>query len=120
MEPIHLFRNLLRQASILFDDVARAHTAKLIISGFRRNQKLEDAWTIHQKIKKGRQALSLLHWANAGEPKPLGKVLDLAYGRDGRRRHELLQVGRAMHFWTTSPSPFSSADLWLKFGKAHS
>ncbi|KAG0637744.1 hypothetical protein HOY80DRAFT_889080 [Tuber brumale] len=91
MEPIYLFRNLLRQASILFDDVARAHTAKLITRGFRRNQKLEDAWIIHEKIKTGRQALSLLQQANAGESKPLGKVLDLAYGRDGHRRRELLQ-----------------------------
>ncbi|CUS09121.1 unnamed protein product [Tuber aestivum] len=91
MEPIYLFRNLLRQASILFDHVARAHTAKLIVDGFRRNQKLEDAWTIHEKIKKGRRALSLLQQANAGESKSLGRVLDLAYGRDGHRRHELLQ-----------------------------
>ncbi|PWW76401.1 hypothetical protein C7212DRAFT_186988 [Tuber magnatum] len=91
MEPIYLLRNLLRQASILFDDVARAHTAKLIVRGFRRNQKLEDAWTIHERIKKGRQALLLLQQANAGESKSLGRVLDLAYGRDGHRRHELLQ-----------------------------
>ncbi|RPA94467.1 hypothetical protein L873DRAFT_1814270 [Choiromyces venosus 120613-1] len=91
MEPIYLLRKLLRQASIIFDDVARAHTAKLIKNSFRRNQKLEHPWTIYDRIKKGREALKLLQEANAGKPKQLGRVLDLAYGRAGHKRRVLLK-----------------------------
>lgn len=42
------------------------------------------------KEREARLAINLLKRANEGEPKPLLKVLNMAYGRVGKRRHELM------------------------------
>lgn len=92
MEPIPLFRKLLRQASVLYDDVARNYMTRYIKLRFRQNRKVIDGWRATKLLKEGRRGLSVLIRANAGETKTLQNVLRMSYGHTGRRKHELLEV----------------------------
>lgn len=94
MEPIPLFRNLMRQASVLYDDVARSYLTRYIKLRFRVNKDLSDHSRICKLLREGRRGLSVLTRANSGDPKPLQRVLEMGYGRVGRRKHELLRVGQ--------------------------
>lgn len=94
MDPIPLFRNLLRQASVLYDDVARTYMKRYIRLRFKMNRKTVSGWRTTEQLKQGRRGLSLLIRANAGETKALLQVLKMGYGQTGRRKHELLEVRR--------------------------
>ncbi|KAI5839342.1 hypothetical protein DFP73DRAFT_562349 [Morchella snyderi] len=90
METKQLLRHLLRQASVLYDDVARIYITRYILQRFRVNL-TADSWRRTKLLKEGRRGLSVLIRANAGDPKPLTKILKMSYGRTGRRKHELLE-----------------------------
>ncbi|PYI09897.1 hypothetical protein BO78DRAFT_307340 [Aspergillus sclerotiicarbonarius CBS 121057] len=94
---LHLFRALLRQCSYLPDPVARVNMQAYTIDRFRHNvqknkRKRPDLLRQNMLRKTAIQQLSLLSRANEGYSKPLEKVLQLAYGRRGKRRHELIQA----------------------------
>lgn len=91
METKQLLRHLLRQASVLYDDVARIYITRYIVQRFRVNL-TADSWRRTKLLKEGRRGLSILIRANAGDPKPLTKIMEMSYGRTGRRKHELLEV----------------------------
>ncbi|KAF2502259.1 hypothetical protein BU16DRAFT_521023 [Lophium mytilinum] len=112
LSPTQLCRALLREASYLPDQTAREYFHRFILWRFRSYQPIDKAsrpfreinekpkqrllaanidLRASEKLRKGRQALSLLRQANNGEHRPLRKVLLAAYGRTGRRRHELIQ-----------------------------
>lgn len=93
MEPIPLFRKLLRQASVLYDDVARTYMTRFIKQRFHLNRRVVNGWRATKLLKEGRRGLSVLIRANAGETKALHSVLRMSYGQTGRRKHELLEVG---------------------------
>ncbi|MCJ1431642.1 hypothetical protein MMC27_000997 [Xylographa pallens] len=100
-----LLRALLRECTYLPDPLARTHWHARILArarqhhprqpplpwwerprGPRPKRKPLTAPLLHQ----ARRLLSTLRRANAGYPRPLESVLLHAYGRAGRRRHELL------------------------------
>lgn len=95
-EARHLLRAILRQATYLPDPQARKWIASHALRRFRDYLPtvkpvavLEQRWPT--QIREARKALSELRRANAGELKPLVKVLHLTYGRIGKRRRELLK-----------------------------
>lgn len=118
IEALHLFRALLREASYLPDPASRKFFRAHITSRYRdycprkpkmhlkpkkedpvpENTRPEDLQKMAQNHKRnthmlsvGRKDLSFLQRANTGAPTPLTKVLEMTYGRRGKRKHDLLK-----------------------------
>lgn len=101
----HLLRALLREASYLPDAAARCFVRQHVVNRFRAYQPwhkapvstgvkrrpaaILDART-RPKLRQAHKALNFLRRANQGEIPCLHKVLLLAYGRMGKRKHALL------------------------------
>ncbi|KAL2267947.1 hypothetical protein VTJ83DRAFT_5224 [Remersonia thermophila] len=85
--PLHLYRQLLREASYL-PPIARPYIDKQIKTGFRKHQKhdAKDA----QRMRQGKHDLRVLRAANLGDLVRMRRVLLRAFGRMGRRRRELM------------------------------
>jgi hypothetical protein len=116
-KSIHLLRALLREASYLPDAVSRQYFHRYILGRFRAYQPKQNATTTAasdavdrhhrsgfkrhelgvitartgQMQKAARKGLNYLQRANQGELPCLERVLYLAYGRIGRRKHALLE-----------------------------
>ena len=92
VNPIHLYRALLRESTYLPDVQARRYTWFHIRESFRRYTIKETIPLSRQlsRLQQGRKSLSTLRRANQGYLKPLQYVLFCTYGRKGRRRRELL------------------------------
>lgn len=113
-KAIRLFRYLLRESGYLPDVVARREVRNQIILRFRNklpnrlellqkaslqnhtgstsiDQRDEAVATLQQRMRTGESVLKTLRNANQGAPRSLHKVLLYAYGRTGKRRHELLR-----------------------------
>ncbi|KAL9104293.1 MAG: hypothetical protein Q9163_000734 [Psora crenata] len=100
---LHLFRSLLRQCTYLPDPAARKYLRRHVTSRFRNTRRRNSLLTHSVRnshpqqtapslVKAARKALLYLYRANAGHPQHLGKILEMTYGRIGKRRHELLEV----------------------------
>ncbi|EUC41820.1 hypothetical protein COCMIDRAFT_105176 [Bipolaris oryzae ATCC 44560] len=113
-QPLHMLRALLREASYLPDATARTYFGRYIVTCFKAHQPSHkspatgpatssatclatDAATpsptharVPRLLRKARKGLTLLRRANQGDMACLQKVLFLAYGRVGRRKHTLL------------------------------
>ncbi|RAK97908.1 uncharacterized protein BO80DRAFT_179008 [Aspergillus ibericus CBS 121593] len=92
---LHLYRALIRQCSYLPDPIARVQMQAYILDRFRRSAAEEKELPLlrQQALRKSALSeLSLLNRANDGYIKPLEKVLHLAYGRRGKRRHDLIEA----------------------------
>ncbi|KAI9849375.1 MAG: hypothetical protein M1838_000180 [Thelocarpon superellum] len=107
---LRLLRALLRECSYLPDAHARSYLKGHILSRYRANRHLETRDSrshlehttasalptrarderVFNLVANARRAHSVLARANEGARKPLLKVLLYAYGRAGRRRHELM------------------------------
>lgn len=100
----HLYRALLRQCSYLPDTIARREISRQIISRFKGHQSEKNdlqstsadpresvGKRVEKRLKVGRQALKTLEKASNGGLVSLNLVLRHAYGRTGKRRHELVQ-----------------------------
>lgn len=85
----HLLRASLRECTYLPDPVARSYMRGYVLDRYRRASG-HTGRPETQKIQQARQGLSVLQRANQGYQSPLEKVLFLSYGRNGKRRHELL------------------------------
>lgn len=104
-EIIHLYRGLLRQCTYLPDSAARQFLHGHIVSRFRDyhprtifpapNRAKRSVPLVEQRrpalLRTAPRGLVFLQRANDGHPKHLGKILAMAYGRVGKRRHELLE-----------------------------
>ncbi|GFF32692.1 hypothetical protein IFM58399_03297 [Aspergillus lentulus] len=94
----HLFRALLRECTYLPDPIARGYMHDYVVRRFRRysdksQSKLQDDLHRQHLLRKtATQKLSLLKRANEGYSRPLEKVLRLSYGRNGKKRRDLLGV----------------------------
>ena len=102
---LHVFRALLRQCTYLPDPAARQYLHGHIVSRFRdyhpRNtlpfpsRRHKSAAIVQQRLpsmlRTARRGLVFLRRANDGHPRHLGKVLEMTYGRVGKRRHQLLK-----------------------------
>ncbi|GFG24794.1 hypothetical protein IFM61606_04714 [Aspergillus udagawae] len=94
----HLFRALLRECTYLPDPIARSYMHDYVVRRFRRysdrsQSKLQDDIRRQHLLRKtATQKLSLLKRANEGYSRPLEKVLRLSYGRNGKKRRDLLGV----------------------------
>ncbi|RAL08551.1 uncharacterized protein BO97DRAFT_326527, partial [Aspergillus homomorphus CBS 101889] len=112
-----LLRSLLREASYLPDPVAKVYMQCHVLDRFRkyadnaRFRRQEDLWRRWQLQKQASKSLSLLQRANEGYPKPLEKVLRMAYGRSGTRRLELVRDLIAGHTPSSETPPKSLQDL---------
>ena len=89
--PIHIYRRILRQISYLQDDTAREYLPKYVRSRYQENAHQRDKRLV-QNISEGRQAARMLEKANMGVFSQLSKVLESAYGRCGKRRHDFTEV----------------------------
>jgi len=95
-EARSLLRSILREATYLPDSEARRYIRAYAVARFRdyrHGSKPSDVLRSRRdaKIKEARKGLSVLQRAAAGHFKCFQKVLLLAYGRTGRRRHELMR-----------------------------
>lgn len=99
LNPRHIFRALLRECTYLPDSSARGYFHDYIVERFRRynprppvpsHRKL-DTKIRKDQINKARKGLIFLERANSGYIRHLEAVLAMAYGRQGRRRRELLR-----------------------------
>jgi hypothetical protein len=97
----HLLRALLRQSNYLPDAVARHYFYNYILGRYRkyhpRLPKPPNTPTLtpsreRSLLKEARKCLSFLTRANDGHPDRLLLVLMMAYGRTGKKRHELLKT----------------------------
>ncbi|GAB7354605.1 hypothetical protein MBLNU459_g5044t1 [Dothideomycetes sp. NU459] len=96
-EARHLLRALLREATYLPDPHARRYVAAHVRRRFRDySPAVKPPPVLAQRrdarLKDARKALAELRRANAGELKPLTKVLHLAYARVGKRRRQLVDL----------------------------
>jgi hypothetical protein len=100
---VHLLRALLRECGYLPDSAARSYWHNHILHRYRAycprrkkdgslETKPNDLSEARQRdlVKKARKHLNVLIRANAGFMEPLERVLRHAYGRVGKRRHDLL------------------------------
>lgn len=94
----HLFRAILRECTYLPDSVARQWAQQHAFERFRtydfkswehRND-VDFGLRLRAKEKEVRSWVAYLKRANEGERKCLMRVLFMAYGRIGKRRHELM------------------------------
>lgn len=101
---LHVFRALLRQCTYLPDPAARQHLHQHVVSRFRdyhprstlpfSSRRHKSAALVQQRLpsllRTARKGLVFLCRANDGHMRHLGKILEMTYGRVGRRRHQLL------------------------------
>lgn len=105
-ESLHLFRALLRQCTYLPDPLARSCLRAHVVSRFRDYAIHKPKIKLRPKrkpisliaarrpalLKTARKGLLFLQRANHGHHLHLSKILAMAYGRVGKRRHELLKA----------------------------
>ncbi|KAL8659447.1 MAG: hypothetical protein Q9226_000406 [Calogaya cf. arnoldii] len=104
-ETILLYRALLRQCTYLPDSAARKYMWTHVIDRFHAyytRTKLPDGRTVIRKtkavdekklsgaLKDGRKSLKYLQRANDGHMQNLRTVLDMTYGRVGKRRRQII------------------------------
>lgn len=95
LSPIKtLYRSLLKEAHRLPHGYLRSFFHLKFQLYFRENilGRHCSPQLVAAKIKKAEQELFKLQRANRGEKKSFDHVLDLAYGRKGKLKHELMQV----------------------------
>ncbi|KAF7595255.1 hypothetical protein BBP40_006755 [Aspergillus hancockii] len=95
----HVLRAILRECSYLPDPIARSYFNDHVLSRFRRyvieERRPWIRWEFERQkslFKEAKYTLSTLKRANEGYPRPLEKVLRLAYGRKGRRKGLLMEA----------------------------
>ncbi|KAL8946252.1 MAG: hypothetical protein Q9222_007327 [Ikaeria aurantiellina] len=105
-ETILLYRALLRQCTYLPDPAARKYMWKHVAERFHayhpQKYKFPNGKIVYRapkditkervlkQMKDARKDLKYLQRANDGHPQHLGKILDMTYGRVGKRRRELM------------------------------
>lgn len=93
----HVLRSILRECTYFPDSFAADYIKRHALSRFRTNE--YKAWENGEQFqsrsqlrrKEARSVISTLQRANEGQRSCLLKVLNMAYGRTGRRRHELMK-----------------------------
>ena len=93
----HVLRTILRECSYLPDPFTADYIRKHALSRFRTNE--YKAWKNRDQFasqdtsrrKEARSAISTLQRANEGQRRCMLRVLNTAYGRTGKRRHELIK-----------------------------
>ncbi|CAK4033967.1 Hypothetical predicted protein [Lecanosticta acicola] len=98
----HYLRAILRECTYLPDPQARRYISQYALSRFRKsdfkfknpdNNEEQDLEAEKRRLHKDAQKqLNKLVRANNGDRRPLLKVLLAAYGREGKRRRELMQL----------------------------
>jgi hypothetical protein len=88
IRPLHLYRSILRECSYLPDRTARTQCASQARANFERRRHAQGS-ILESAFARARRAASILARANNGELAALRRVLFLAYGRVGPRKHKL-------------------------------
>ncbi|KAI4136817.1 MAG: hypothetical protein L6R39_007597 [Caloplaca ligustica] len=101
-ETILLYRALLRQCTYLPDPAARKYTWSYVVERFQDYKRIvrdKNGRPVRQKIKKkepsralhdARKSLKYLQRANDGHVPQLQTILDMTYGRVGKRSRQLM------------------------------
>jgi len=110
-DPLWIYRHLIRQAHALYDDVARTWFTSHIRRRFEENRNAPPSKRTVQLVREARHGVKMLARANAGVTKSLTKVLESAYGRIGKRRHDLLKVSIEQSYFVV----LSSDELSLAY-----
>ncbi|ORX93241.1 hypothetical protein K493DRAFT_338372 [Basidiobolus meristosporus CBS 931.73] len=90
-EALSLYKALLKEGSRFFDAHAREYVLERIRNRFRTYQNWTYVPRILSKLSEGRKGLKHLKQANRNDSKSVMRVLELAYSRRGKRRHDLLK-----------------------------
>lgn len=91
IDPIHAYRSLLRAASYFPDTFTRTILQDQIKARFKtRARKKAEEKVTHRRLKKATQTARCLDRAGRGNKEDLYKILSLAYGRNGKRRRQLV------------------------------
>ncbi|KAK6343308.1 hypothetical protein TWF730_010899 [Orbilia blumenaviensis] len=90
-QAIQLLRRLYRETSCLFDEVGRQQIKTRIRERFRECQEVIDEQRRTKLLKDGRRILSTLTRANNGDKWRTLYVLEHAYGRRGKIKHQILK-----------------------------
>ncbi|KAI9249040.1 hypothetical protein BY458DRAFT_43251 [Sporodiniella umbellata] len=85
-----LYKNILCEGSLFFDDCSRAFIRDRARSTFKEYKRCQDLERVKTKIREARKKLHRIEDANRGDQKSAFKILLEVYGRRGRVRHELL------------------------------
>jgi hypothetical protein len=85
--PLHLYRQLLREASYL-PPIARPYIDEQIKTSFRRHREHDELNA--KRMREGKHHLRVLRAANSGDLPRMRRVLLRAFGRVGRRRRQLM------------------------------
>ncbi|KAG5513928.1 hypothetical protein PMAC_000550 [Pneumocystis sp. 'macacae'] len=86
-----LYRQLLIHIGFFFDRSSRIYLRKHIRERFDANREQKCPQRIKKAFQDGHKALVGLKKAIAGDIRSCEKILELTYGRRGRRKHELLR-----------------------------
>ncbi|KTW31395.1 hypothetical protein T552_00040 [Pneumocystis carinii B80] len=85
-----LYRKLLIYISF-FEESIKTYLKSYIKMRFIVNRNLKDPVRIKKAFRDGKMALICLNKATYGDLKSLDKIMELTYGRRGRRKHEFLR-----------------------------
>ncbi|KAI8971651.1 hypothetical protein BDF20DRAFT_691505 [Mycotypha africana] len=85
-----LYKRLLTEGSLFFDERARLYVRNRVRSSFGNYKSCTDLERVKSKIKEARKQLHRLEKANKGCQKSAIKVLEEVYGLKGKVRHGLL------------------------------
>jgi hypothetical protein len=93
-----LYRSFLRRARGVFDPVARVYVETEVRRRFRRYQSATTtAAAARARLGEGQKLYRQLGRAIYGDRKAATKLVDLAYGRRGHRRHAMLREFERAH-----------------------
>ncbi|TLD15278.1 hypothetical protein PspLS_10719 [Pyricularia sp. CBS 133598] len=84
--PLHLYRHLLREASYLPPVIRPCLTERIVEMFYRHRDDPEP----RARIRKGNNKLRAMRAAVAGDPKSMEKLINIAFGRTGFRRRQLM------------------------------
>ncbi|KAK6512779.1 hypothetical protein TWF506_008946 [Arthrobotrys conoides] len=90
-QAIYLLRKLYRETSCLFDEVGRQQIKNRIRERYRECREVTDEQRRTKYLKDARRVLSTLTRANNGDKWRTLNVLEHAYGRRGKIKHQILK-----------------------------
>ncbi|ORX46059.1 hypothetical protein DM01DRAFT_1410728 [Hesseltinella vesiculosa] len=100
-----LYKRVLSEASLFFDDRARTFMVNRARRTFREYKDCKDEQRIKNKLHEARKRLHRIERANELDQKSVFKILMAAYGRTGKVKHRLLYPYLYEHYPVDLPVP---------------
>ncbi|CAG8589679.1 1867_t:CDS:2 [Paraglomus occultum] len=107
LEVLSLYRRILKEASLFFDpNASRIYLKERTKERFRAHKDEINARRIKNQLADARKAFHQLQRANVYDVKSVMRILELSYGRRGKKKHELLKP--FISFPSAAPAPLIS------------